>query len=323
MEKSYLSLFLHVWRETNFFRAILNARFQLRWLIYRKLRIENFIRYYLNTDGRNTFFWVLYKNLYTPFLERSIGPGIDIMSEDWDNLVILDAYRSDYFEKFSRFEGEYKQVVSKGDHSHEFVKKNFSQKHWDLIVVTANVWYEKSPYTSENTFFKLINPASSRSKSHREVTEEAINQIENHPDKRLIIHYMSPHAPFEGELAKKLVRPPWRDLYHMFTNNLINKHTLRQAYIETIEVIESEIEMLLPHLKGKTVITSDHGENLGERQHCFTLHDHGNPSKECRLVPWLVLEFNDRKELKSENPEEYDVLNESDVEKRLEYLGYK
>jgi hypothetical protein len=267
-------------------------------------------------------FWALYKNIFTKKLENEIGEGIEIMSEDWDNLIILDAYRSDYFKNYSQLEGEFTEIVSKGDHSHEFVKKNFRSEYWDTILITANVWYEKSPMIGEDTFFRMVNPVANERFEHHLVSDAALEEIQKHPDKRVIIHYMSPHAPFEGTIAEDLVEPPWRGMYHMFRCGVIEKEILRKSYRETIQIIEEEVEKMLPHLEGKTIITSDHGENLGEKQHGLTLFGHGHPSKECRIVPWLTIDSGKRKIVKIDEPRDNKVLTDYELNRRLEYLGY-
>ena len=323
LDKVLVEDFVLIWRHRGFLEALRNVRAYVRRTIYYRSGIENFLRYYLDTDGKNTILWAIYKNLYSRQLEREIGEGIEIMSEDWDNLIILDAYRADYFKEYSQLKGEFSEVVSRGDHSHEFIKKNFKGRFWDTLVISANVWYEKSPFTDENTFFKLINPVSNRRSDHRLVSEVAIEQNQRHPDKRLIIHYMSPHSPFEGEIAENLVERPWRGMYHMFKSGVIEKEVLRESYRETIQIIEQEVETVLPYLQGRTVITSDHGENLGEKQHGMTLHSHGHPSKECRIVPWLVIDSDERKTVNDDEPEQDQVLSDIELNQRLEYLGYK
>ena len=45
------------------------------------------------------------------------GSGIDVMTEDWDTLVILDACRLDYFRSQHSFDGELRSVVSRGGNS--------------------------------------------------------------------------------------------------------------------------------------------------------------------------------------------------------------
>jgi hypothetical protein len=314
--------FFLIWESQGLRAAFDEARLHIRKRIYNRLGIPDLLRFYLDTDGRNTIFWALYKNIFTKKLELEIGEGIEIMSEDWDNLIILDAYRYDYFKKYSSLEGELRKVVSRGDHSHEFIKKNFRGEFWDTVVITANGYYEQSPFIFENTFFKIVNPLSHDVPGHRLVSNAAVEEIEKHPNKRVIIHYMSPHTPFEGPLAEGLVKPPWYSMYQMFRCGVIDKEILRKSYVETIRVIEQEIKYLLPHLEGKTVITSDHGENLGERQHGLTLLGHGHPSKECKIVPWLVIDSNERRVVQTDEPKPNKILSDYELNRRLEYLGY-
>lgn len=83
--------------------------------------------------------------------ERKYGPGIDVMAEDWDNLILLDACRYDYFESQINIEGELKSAISRGGHSWEFMQGNFVGREFhDTIYVTANPHVEK---LSDGTFF--------------------------------------------------------------------------------------------------------------------------------------------------------------------------
>ena len=318
---SEIKKFFYILRSQGLIAALNEARIHSVTLIYGRLGIRRNLMLYLNA-GRGTFFSALYKNLYTYMLENEIGEGIEVMYEHWYNLIILDAYRSDYFRKYSQLEGELTEVVSKGDFSPEFISKNFRGEFWDTVVVTANVFYHISPFINDDTFFKMVFPERNEKSKHRLVTEAAAEENKNYPNKRLIVHYMSPHDPFEGALADNLVEPPWQGMYQMFRCGKINKKILRNSYIETIREIELEVQKLLPELEGKTVITSDHGENLAEKQHGLTLLGHGHPSKECRMVPWLEIDHNERKILRADEPKPNKKLNEIELIKRLEYFGY-
>lgn len=319
---SLIMKFILIFESQGLLAALRETCGYIRKRLYNRIGITYFLRYYLDTGGPISFFWALYKNMYTKKLELEIGEGIEVMSKDWDNLIILDAYRFDYFKKYSQLEGELTQVVSRGDHSPEFVKNNFQGEFWDTVVITANVFYVKSPFLNGNTFFKMIYPVRNEKSEHRLITNAAIDANQKYPDKRLIVHYMSPHTPFEGALADDLVEPPWRDMYQMFRCGAINKENLRNSYVETIEIIEQEVRKLLPHLEGKIVITSDHGENLAERQHGLTLLGHGHPSKECRVVPWLVINSKVRKVIKTDEPKQDEVLRDYNLNRRLKDLGY-
>lgn len=301
--------------------------------IYGKTGLDDFIRNQLLVGGRGSIldiFWVFYVKLYQPILERKIGTGIHIMDEDWDNLILLDAYRADYFKEYSSLDGELSTVVSKANHSHEFVVKNFKNKQYhDTVLITSNVWYQKSPYINDSTFHAAINPVGIESPTETNpelVTEAAIDAIERFPNKRFIVHYMSPHTPHIGDTSdhfRDKIGDDFSDMCNLYRQGKVSKDQLERSYIETIRFIEDEIQELLEDLEGKTVISSDHGENLGEKQHGMTLLNHGNPSPECRYVPWLEMDFESRKEITEDPPVGFENLDDEVVGKRLKALGYK
>ena len=53
------------------------------------------------------------------YFNRKYGRGIDIIDQDWDNLIILDACRYDYFKEMNTIDGELRPVLSQGSHSFE------------------------------------------------------------------------------------------------------------------------------------------------------------------------------------------------------------
>lgn len=88
------------------------------------------------------------------------------------------------------------------------------------------------------------------------------------------------------------------------------------------------MDKLLAELEGKTVVTGDHGELIGEK----TIYT-PNPTKgghhreiyvpELRVVPWLVVESDERPEIITEQPVENDTISDEIVNQRLRSLGYK
>ena len=71
-------------------------------------------------------------------------PGIDIFEQDWDNLLILDACRADFFRERASLPGETSKVVSRGGATPEWVRANFSNANlYDVVYVTGNGWFEK------------------------------------------------------------------------------------------------------------------------------------------------------------------------------------
>lgn len=63
---------------------------------------------------------------------------------------------------------------------------------------------------------------------------------------------------------------------------------LRRAYAANLEKVLEQVVILTGHLSGRVVVTSDHGEQLGERL-CYT-HVPGSDNPHLLDIPWLVLE---------------------------------
>lgn len=83
----------------------------------------------------------LYKRFLSSFFKFSNHRGIDIMKENWDYLIILDAARYDLFKesvKNFKIQGKLKKVESKGSATPEWLKKNFKKDFYDIIYVSAN-----------------------------------------------------------------------------------------------------------------------------------------------------------------------------------------
>lgn len=294
------------------------------------------------------FHWRAVKQLEPVFkwnFERQYGSGLDVMAEDWDNLVLLDACRYDYFKKYTSFEGELSRVVSKGRGSWEFIRENYLGRQFhDTVYLTANPRAER---LEQDVFFTVetlhdrwdetlgtVPPAS--------VTEAALEAQERFPNKRLIIHYMQPHVPHLGQTAEKLraehqnsesaqtpvidgdeIRDNSKLMFDLYNEGEITQSELRQSYIETLEIVESHVKDLVAELKGKTVISADHGENLGEMRYGMSLTGHGPQSKEIRFVPWMVLPYQERKTISDDSSIGFQRLEEDIVEERLRDLGYR
>lgn len=220
--------------------------------------------------------------------ERRYGDGIDVMDKDWDNMVILDACRLDTFSKYNNIDGELKKVVSRGNHSKSFIDKNFAGRDLhDTIYVTANPFVER---ISDDVFFRVYYSElfekwdeSMNTIPPEAVVEAAIDMNSQYPNKRIIAHMMQPHSPYIGPTGKELYNRYMFGLFnHSVKNNSdfdipnvsipqamqdgpIEQHELRQAYEENVEIALQNAKNLIERLDGKSVITADHGEMLGER----------------------------------------------------------
>lgn len=255
--------------------------------------------------------------IYRPIFERKYGTGIDVLDQDWDNLIVLDAYRYDYFEEYSRFDGELSRVLTHGNWSMEWVLQNFQGRDLtDTAIVSANPFYER---LDEDSVFML---ESLEDEDPAITTERVLDLNEKYPNKRLIIHYMTPHQPHRGEISQELADEDeeFADIWGLFRNGEISKSKMIESYVQNIEIAEDHAESLLDELTGKTVITSDHGENLGETQFGLQRLDHGHETPECRFVPWIELPYDERKTVKPDEPVGFNY--EGVIGERLKDLGY-
>ncbi|MDQ2051398.1 hypothetical protein RBH26_13020 [Natronolimnohabitans sp. A-GB9] len=270
--------------------------------------------------------------------------GVDVIAADWDNLVILDACRYDLFEARNRLEGDLRAVRSKGSDSWEFMERNFEGRTLhDTVYVTANPHvYE----LSDGTFHAVENVLESRWDEEtgtvrpEAVVEEAIAAHERYPDKRLIVHFMQPHFPFLGPTGRTFdhmgiesldsderdAPNPWFGLIY---EGAVDAETVLTAYRENLDLAFPHVEELLEALSGKSVVTADHGNLIGERGFPIPMRMYGHPRgldrEEVRTVPWLEVDAVDRRKVVAEPPREAtedETTDEDVVEDRLSALGY-
>lgn len=267
---------------------------------------------------------------------RDSTAGIHVFDEDWDNLVVLDACRYDYFEEVCDIDGDLQKRISKGSATREWVEANFDRQLHDTVYVTANGWFLQLGL-EEN----LHAYTSLHQEEHRNdvgtvppelVTDAATETLEEYPDKRLVVHYVQPHAPYMGPTGREY----FGDVRGMNLHEVLrqadgNKQKkikkLRAAYRENLHIVLDEVDTLLNSLEGKTIVTADHGELLGERHLTLPLREYGHPTgirvPELVEVPWLVCDADDRRRIVPEEPKHDRTESMEAVEAQLRDLGYR
>ncbi|MFW6117762.1 MAG: hypothetical protein ACOC6G_04170 [Thermoproteota archaeon] len=140
------------------------------------------------------------------------GKGcVDLMEEDWDYLVVLDACRYDYFEDLysDYLDGTLKWALSPASDTREWLEKVFRGKYGDTVYVSANPHINsKGVDVGGNGFYagehfpEIVDVwGFGWDEKMKTVPPEAVNiaAVDTdlvHPDQRLIIHYLQPHAPY-------------------------------------------------------------------------------------------------------------------------------
>jgi hypothetical protein len=282
--------------------------------------------------------------------------GTDVVAEDWDNLIILDACRYDHFEELNPIPGRLESRWSKGSSTGQFLRRNFGDRTChDTVYVTGNPMYRATPYdfdevVGRSTFHDTVDVwETDWDEEFNTVRPEAMigpskAAHDEYPEKRLIVHFMQPHAPFIGETGQRITdqsgshvlanmvseaepkdgKPVW----NLVQSGDLDLETARRAYRENIEIVLPHVQDLVDHFEGKTVITADHGEMLGEMAWPIPYRQYGHPNrvwtKHLIRVPWHVVEGDSRKTITSDPPNQtMDRDDRAEIEEKLAHLGYK
>ncbi|WP_254840505.1 hypothetical protein [Natronomonas marina] len=271
------------------------------------------------------------------YLRNCHPKSINIIEEDWDNLIILDACRYDKFKKINDINANCTYKYSNSSTTRDFIRNNFfGKKMLDTVYIGANSWYLKLKGQINSEIYKFVNlQGDSRDIDYAfddlkvanpsTVTRYAKQNSNKHPQKRLIIHYLQPHHPFLGETGKQLNQTS-SSISTVMSDSSVSRNTLMNAYEENLSIVLEEVKNLLSFLQGKTVVTADHGEMLGERHDYIPLRDYGHHShifnKPTIKIPWLKINNGARKEITSAGCSMNEGYDDKEIKSNLKDLGY-
>lgn len=285
------------------------------------------------------------------------GDGESVLERDWDNLLLYDACRYDEFMEVSPFStAAVDRRVTVGSRTPEFLPRTFDGRTChDIVYITANPQPLKYAFErNDNPFHAMVSlldywDGETQTVHPEEVYKATLEVESDYPDKRLIIHFLQPHAPFIGKTANELrertgktigglnpgreytdIEPQSIDTTSyrriFLSDDKVSIEEIRAAYRETLAIATNYVIGLAGKLDGKTAITSDHGELLGDRLHPFGArrweHPEGIRSSELCFVPWVECPWDERKDVKAESPTQHDEIDQERVTDRLRSLGY-
>lgn len=273
--------------------------------------------------------------------------GSNFMDADWDNLILLDACRYDTFEETVSLSGELSRVQSVGSKTRQFLRNTFEDDEFhDTVYVTANP--QHASLVDDSTFHAVIPVWQDHWDDEHgsvlpdPVTDAALAAADQFPNKRLLVHYLQPHQPFIGPKGQDFMRDHnlqgvefnqrdgvgELDLYPALNHGLldVSDDELYAHYKENLGAVLSSVKRLIAGLGGKSVITSDHGELLGDTAGPIPIssYGHGKTFHTPALldVPWFELDYTDRRSVEAEPPQSEIEVDSSVVENRLSQLGY-
>ncbi len=282
------------------------------------------------------------------YFQNKYRKGVDVISRDWDTLVILDACRYDYYMKQRNIEGSLESVVSGGSNSWPYMQHNFNGRTLhDSVYVTANPHARKL----NDGVFHAMHTVLDRwdeeigTVQPQDVVKAALEANESYPNKRLIVHFMQPHRPYIGPTADRLrqrvdlqgynrnrgtesqtYERTGISMWDAVKTGKVARSELRQAYQESLDIVLEQVSDLIKQIDGRTVITADHGEMLGDRVFWFTNRLYGHPGDikcpQLRIVPWHIVEGSERRLITTDEPVGDYCLDEELIQDRLQALGY-
>ncbi|MFB6215434.1 MAG: hypothetical protein ABEJ72_00465, partial [Candidatus Aenigmatarchaeota archaeon] len=122
---------------------------------------------------------------------------------DWDNLLILDACRYDFYRELK---GETAKRVTLGSNSPEFIEKTFSEGTYeDIVYITGNPHFSRGIFKDltgrepGKVFHEVYNTYDTDWDEDNGVVmpealvRDTLNAEKLFPGKRKIVHFMQPH----------------------------------------------------------------------------------------------------------------------------------
>jgi len=273
-------------------------------------------------------------------------PPTDVFAEDWDNLVLLDGCRYDVFAEENTITGDLQHRISSGSDSGEFIEANFRGRDLhDTVYVTANPWVHE---IESGTFYRVVDlinrdscwDADVGTVRPETVVSETEKILDDFEDKRVIVHFMQPHYPFLGETGRSLdfgrgIYGDRHTEYEIGTDvwtalrdrGAPARERVRRAYRENLRLVLPHVRELISLLGGKTVVSADHGNMLGERLIPIPVRGYGHPPgvhvPQLVRIPWHVVERGERRTVEPDRPVEWEDPDSETVENRLRELGYR
>jgi len=291
------------------------------------------------------------RRLNREFSQWTYSPPRDpsyLMDEDWDNIIILDACRYDLFESENTLDGRLDYRISPASATPEFLTRNFDgEQYHDTVYVTANPMYRTLGLGQ--VFHDVVDvwndqwDEKQQTVKPESMAEATATAYERYPNKRIISHFMQPHYPFIGSLANKLGKHSgyefaYREVmeeeasrdnptvWERLEAGEVSRELVWDAYVENLAVALPHVQTFLELFDERTVVTSDHGNLLGEKPHPFAAPVYGHPRglrhEHLCKVPWLVIAGEERKDVVKEKPTEQTPDSSDDVADRLADLGY-
>ena len=244
------------------------------------------------------------------------------------------------FRELSTLPGELTDRQSMGSATQEFLYANFACRDLhDIVYVTGNPQVEHHWDGLDTSFHAIEHVWRNQWDDEQQtvlpcsMTAAARYAREQYPNKRLIIHYLQPHYPFVGsdldEAKGKFENPDteigiWKKIAMGQVD--ISQKEIWNVYRENLALALESVAELVRSVSERVVVTSDHGNFVGERSGPVPVREWGHPfgtyQPELTTVPWQVVKSENRPEITNGPPTNHRPTDDEVVTSRLQALGY-
>ncbi|WP_424017681.1 hypothetical protein ACOZ4N_17690 [Halorientalis pallida] len=286
-------------------------------------------------DPRLAVDFLSYKTL--KFLDKNLPIGSNVFERDWDVLVVLDACRYDLFEAFAPKHDVYDSFESVTSYysvasSTKFwVRRTFDERFSNTI--------SKTHYVSGMGYADQLNSSRLQQLDHvwryaelpeagstrpEAVTDAGVQAIRNDEAERVIIHYAQPHAPFLHCLGRYNSKAGdggnSQNVWNGLADGQYDTDEVWRDYGQNLLRILDEVEVVIEEADGTVVVTSDHGNAMGE----WGIYGHPGhiPLPTIRKVPWAEATGKAKRAYSIKGRDEFDSGRETSLHDHLKSLGY-
>lgn len=214
---------------------------------------------------------------------------------DWDNLIIFDACRYDYFKKLypDYISGTLLKCWNRGiSWTYDWFNEMFDGKY-DAVLYSpapftvserlAEMGWNYTDHFDDIIGHEVIEFSHEEGTCHPSAINSAVRK--HNYDRRKIIRYMQPHPPLPG-LEFTRGKGKVKRTVDKISCGEVTRKDIMKAYEKNVQIAFEGLLDLLPDLKGKTVVTADHGTALGEAGYWY--HGRAYPVMYClNVVPWF------------------------------------
>lgn len=274
------------------------------------------------------------------WVDGRINFGTNIFDHDWDTLIVLDACRYDLFKTFAPRHDVYEDfsaissIRSIASMTPIWLQRTFENAPAGLVSSTHYVsgagqsercLGDFDLHQIDHVWKYAMDPETGQTRPEA-ITDAAIDAIHSSSADRIVVHYPDPHAPFLHCIGKYesrgIEQGDTQNIWTGLKEGRFDKDEIWTDYGQNLLRILDEVETIVQDVEGDIVITSDHGNAMGE----WGVYGHPAhvPIAVIRQVPWVKTQgkgnhtytIKGKKSMTTES-------SEPSLEEHLRALGYK